>query len=81
MEAPLTPKPRSVARCPQGDDRVLRRDGDAAAVPRFQRSPACLEDAGPATSPLRYSVARRTRGAAPGETPHGAFPGGLSPVV
>src|SRR4249919_2196848 len=35
MEAPLTPKPRSVARCPQGDDRVLRRDGDAAAVPTF----------------------------------------------
>jgi len=34
VEAPLTPKPRSVARCPQGDDRAC-----AATVMRL---PSCV---------------------------------------
>jgi hypothetical protein len=76
VETPLTPMPLN--------RRAVRRAATAIGAStalrlpslRLSRPPACLEGAGPATSPLRCSVARGAQGDALGETPHGTFPGG-----
>jgi hypothetical protein len=82
VEAPLTPMPRNLRAA--GKAMTVFDASAAMWLPRlrFQRSPACLEGAGPATSPLRCSVARGAPGTTLGETPYGAFPGwGLSSHV